>query len=196
MTQLIIRGKNLEVTEAIRNHVYEKFDKALQNFQALTTKIDINLSVPRHGRGQPQQIAEATVYASGTVIRAEENQENLYTSIDLVAEKLIRQLQRYKDRLQRRDFNQRSPDDRLDPALTSPEVTALDTDRIPELPPAVVRSKFFAMPPLSVQQALDNLQMIDHDFYMFCNAETGKINVIYERDHGGYGIIQPHKLTS
>lgn len=74
--------------------------------------------------------------------------------------------------------------------------TALSTDRILELPPAVIRSKFFAMPPLWVQQALNNLQIIDHDFYLFCNAEAGKINVIYEHNHGGYGIIQLHKLTS
>ncbi|MGB5968639.1 MAG: sigma 54 modulation/S30EA ribosomal C-terminal domain-containing protein, partial [Spirulinaceae cyanobacterium] len=64
-------------------------------------------------------------------------------------------------------------------------------DRTPELPSEVVRTKYFTMPPMSVEEALASLQLVDHDFYMFCNQETGQINVIYQRNHGGYGVIIP-----
>jgi putative sigma-54 modulation protein len=64
------------------------------------------------------------------------------------------------------------------------------------LPMGVVRSKYFTMPPMTVDAALEQLQLVDHDFYMFRNSETGEINVIYERNHGGYGVIQPHEMAA
>jgi len=76
-----------------------------------------------------------------------------------------------------------------------PVDTDLLANREPELPSEVVRSKYFAMPPMTVAQALEQLELVDHDFYMFLNAETGEINVIYERNHGGYGVIQPRRTN-
>ncbi len=70
-------------------------------------------------------------------------------------------------------------------------VTDLIGDRTPELPNEVVRTKYFSMPPMTLAEALEQLQLVGHDFYMFHNSETGEINVIYERNHGGYGVIQP-----
>lgn len=198
MTKLIIQGRNLEITDAIHDHVHQKLGKVMNNFKNLATKVDVNLSAPRNAKGATQQISEVTVYASGTVIRAEENHENLYASIDLVADKLTRQLKRYKERLQgRSQRKQVNKEASFIENLKGDAVlpTELAEGRTPELPATVVRSKFFAMPPMTVQEALDSLQLIDHDFYMFCNAQTGEINVIYERNHGGYGVIQPHKVA-
>ncbi|MBE7384501.1 MAG: ribosome-associated translation inhibitor RaiA [Leptolyngbya sp. SIO1E4] len=190
--RLLIQGKNIKITDAIHGYVDQKIGKAMEHFEGLMTEVDVKLSVPNHSKKQPQQIAEVTVYANGTVIRAEENHENLYASIDLVADKLTRQLQKYKDRRQRRSQPKESQRTDLDQSLVPTDLTQ---DRTPELPPKVLRNKFFAMPPMSMHEALENLQLVDHDFYMFRNAETGEINVVYERNHGGYGVIQPRQGT-
>ena len=190
--KLVIQGKNIEVTDAIHDYVHQKIGKAMMHFDHLTTKADVKLSAPNHSKKPPQQITEVTVFASGTVIRAEENHENLYASIDLVADKLSRQLQKYKGKKTQFSKSKRRIDESQDQPLVPEELTQ---ELSPELPPTVVRNKFFTMPAMSTHDALDNLQLVDHDFYVFCNEATGEINVIYERNHGGYGIIQPHKVN-
>lgn len=190
--KLIIHGNNIEITDAIHDYVHQKIGKVMTYFEDWMTKADVKLSAPHNSRKKPQQSTEVTVYASGTIIRAEENHENLYASIDLVADKLSRQIQKYKDKKQRRSQPQGNQSNDPNQSIISSD---LMKDRTPELPPKVVRNKFFAMPPMTTQEALDNLQLVGHDFYMFCNTETGKINVIYERNHGGYGVIQPRKGT-
>jgi putative sigma-54 modulation protein len=187
--KLLIQGNNIAVTESINDYVHQKLEKAVKHYQSLTTKVDVHLSVARNARIADKHKAEVTVYANGTVIRAQEGSESLYASIDLVADKIARQLRKYKEKLQ--DQKSRS-------AITTGEVAAPETleedligDREPELPQEVVRMKYFAMPPMTIDEALQQLQLVDHDFYMFLNQETNEINVIYMRNHGGYGVIQP-----
>ncbi|MDP8933960.1 MAG: ribosome-associated translation inhibitor RaiA [Cyanobacteriota bacterium] len=188
--KLVIQGKNIEITDAIREYVNQKLEKAVSHFQTLTTEVDIHLSVARNPRINPKQTAEVTIYANGSVIRAEESTESLYASIDLVADKIARQLRKFKEK--RHDNKTQSSAKTVTVVDEHPVVADLIGDRTPELPAEVVRTKYFAMPPMTVQQALEQLQIIDHDFYMFRNAETGEINVLYERKtHGGYGVIQP-----
>lgn len=182
--KLVIHGKNIEITDAIREYVNQKIEKAVSHFQSLTTEVDVHLSVARQ-----KQAVEVTIYANGTVIRAEERNDNLYSSIDLVADKISRQLRKYKEK--RLDQNH-APVKTGVAVEAEPVAANLIGDRAPELPSEVIRTKYFAMPPMTVAEALEQLQLIDHDFYMFCNAETGEINVIYKRNHhGGYGVIQP-----
>lgn len=196
--KIVIQGKNIEITEAINSYAHHKVSKAVNHFEGMVNEVDITLSVYRHPHAQAQQTVEVTTYAKGTVIRAAEKHENLYAGIDLVADKLTRQLKKYKDKQHRRGHTQsKSSDAGFNLATLSTDLmTDLIEDRTPELPAKVVRNKFFAMPPMSVQDALDRLQLIDHDFYMFQNTHTGEINVIYERNHGGYGLIQPRQTTS
>ena len=184
----VIQGKDLQVTEAIDDYVRQKIGKALARHHNIATKVDVKLSAPYQAKKPSQQSAEVTIHASGTVIRAAEKHENLYASIDLVTDKLTRQLEKYKTKKQRRAQPKESVNSELEPSLVTGDLTS---ERLPELPAKVVRNKFFLMSPMSVEEALDNLQLVDHDFYMFRNAQTGEINVIYERNHGGYGVIQP-----
>lgn len=192
--KLVIQGKNIEITDAIREYVNQKIEKAVSHFQTLTTEVDIHLSVARNPRINPKQTAEVTIYANGSVIRAEESTESLYASIDLVADKIARQLRKFKEK--RHDNKTQTNAKTVAVVDELPVVADLIGARTPELPAEVVRTKYFAMPAMSVQEALEQLEIIDHDFYMFRNAETGEINVLYQRKtHGGYGVIQPRNAN-
>jgi len=187
--KLLIQGNNIAVTDSIHDYVEQKLVKAVKHFQNITSKVDVHLSVARNARIQGKHKAEVTVYANGTVIRAQEGSENLYASIDMVADKISRQLRKYKEKhLAKKAHVQVRNDEIMEEEVME---TGLNSDRAPELPEAVVRSKYFSMPPMTTQEALEQLQLIDHDFYMFLNSETNEINVIYIRNHGGYGLIQP-----
>lgn len=189
--KLVIQGKNIDITDPIRSYVEEKINKAVSHFQSFITEVDVHLSVARNPRIHDTQIAEVTVYANGSVIRAEESSENLYASLDLVADKLSRKLRKYKEK--RQTISHERPQTDSD----APELLGnLVNDQVPELPKAVIRRKYFAMPPMSVEEALEHLEMVDHDFFVFYNQDTQAINVIYERNHGGYGLIQPRPHTN
>ena len=186
--KLVIQGKNIEVTDSLHNYVHAKVEKAVSHFQHLTMEVDVHLSVARNPRIEPKQTAEVTIYANGAVVRAEESSENLYASIDLVADKIARQLRKYKEKRQ----------DKRQAAVKTADVLGETTiggtvipNKEPQLPDAVVRTKYFPMDPMSVEDALEQLELVDHDFFMFANADTGEINVIYERKRGGYGGSQP-----
>jgi putative sigma-54 modulation protein len=187
--KLLIQGNNITVTEAIHDYVEEKVEKAVKHFQGITSKVDVHLSVARNARITDKHKAEVTVYANGAVIRAQEGSENLYASIDLVADKISRQLRKYKERLLDKNQSHVKTSAILE---DKPVEGNLIGDRTPELPSEVVRMKYFAMPPMSIDEAQEQLQLVDHDFYMFRNRDTNEINVIYLRNHGGYGVIQPH----
>lgn len=192
--KLLIQGNNITVTDAIHDYVQQKLEKAVKHHQSITSKVDVHLSVARNARIADKHKAEVTVYANGTVIRAQEGSDNLYASIDLVSDKIARQLRKYKERVQDQKV-------RVDPkaeelVTTVPLEKDLIGDREPELPQEVVRMKYFEMQPLSIEEALERLQLVDHDFYMFLNRDTSEINVIYIRNHGGYGVIQPRSIAA
>lgn len=142
--KLLIQGNNITVTEAIHDYVEEKVERAVKHFQNLTTKVDVHLSVARNARITNKHKAEVTVYANGTVIRAQEGSENLYASIDLVADKIARQLRKYKERIQDKQHGNVKTSEIVE---DKPVEENLIGDRAPELPSEVLRMKYFAMPP-------------------------------------------------
>jgi len=191
--KLLIHGRNLDITPAIREYTETKLSRAINHFEDMVKEADVHLSVARNPR-VPQQTAEVTMYANGTVIRAQERSENLYASIDLVASKLSRQLNRYKDRLQERSQGpvHRSAAAEEEGAAGLPlPGEALTDGKEPVLPHRGVRRKYYAMPPMALEEALHQLELIDHDFYVFRDADSGQIQVVYRRNHGGFGVIQP-----
>ena len=191
--KLLIHGRNLEVTPAIREYTEDKLTRAISHFNGLVKEADVHLSVARNPR-VPQQTAEVTVFANGTVIRAQERSENLYASIDLVAGKLSRQLNRYKDRIQEQHqgpVHRSARNEEAGAATLPPPGSTLVEGKEAELPSRGVRRKYFAMPPMSLEEAVHQLDVIDHDFYVFREATSGTIQVVYRRNHGGYGVILP-----
>lgn len=96
--KLLIQGNNISVTNAIQEYVQQKLEKAVSHFNNITTKVDVHLSVAKNARVADKHKAEVTVYANGTIIRAQEGSENLYASIDMVSDKIARQLRKYKEK--------------------------------------------------------------------------------------------------
>jgi putative sigma-54 modulation protein len=195
--KLLLHGKNIEITDAIREYVHQKIEKAVSHFENFTTEVDVHLSVNRNTKVAERQVAEVTVYANGTVIRVQEAAEILYASIDLVADKISRKLRKYKEKnfvakKTHHSLKEQSLDNEIESEANAAIIDFdLVGDRAAELPEEVVRVKYFSMQPMSVKDAWEHLQMVGHDFYMFCNSDTSEINVIYQRNHGGYGVIQP-----
>ena len=191
--KLLIHGRNLEITPALRDYTQTKLERATSHFGDAVREADVHLSVARNPR-VPQQTAEVTVFANGTVIRAQERSENLYASIDLAAGKLARQLRRWKERHSDHHHSHghsasHTPStDVVNDA--SPVEAALLQGRKAELPDPGVRRKYFAMPPMGLEEARRQLDLIDHDFYLFREKESDQLQVIYRRNHGGYGVIQ------
>jgi len=199
--KLVIQGKNIEITDAIRDHVRQKIQKAVTHYERLAMEVDVHLSVANNPRITEQQTAEVTIYANGSVIRAEESSENLYASIDLVADKVSRRLRKYKEK---RGATKGSASVKVVPTDALSQMDSISPDMLddrlqngqPELPMQVVRTKYFPMPPMSVDEAIEHLQMVGHDFYMFRNQETGEINVAYKRNHGGFGVLLPKEHSA
>ena len=191
--KLLIHGRNLELTPALREYTKSKLEKAIHHFDELVKEADVHLSVAKNP-SVPQQTAEVTVFANGTVIRAQERSQNLYASIDLVANKLYRQLKRYKER---HSNHHHSHGHSASITLATEKVVeeksvdgSLTIGKEAQLPSPGIRRKYFSMPPMNIEEARHQLDLIDHDFYLFKEKDSGTLQVIYRRNHGGYGLIQ------
>ncbi len=191
--KILIHGKNLELTGALKEYTEAKIEKATHHYKDIVKEADIHLSIEKNPRVS-FQTAEVTIFANGTVIRAEEKTENLYSSIDLVSNKLCRKLRKYKERNKKTTHNKQFKNKESIP-IESMESGFLDKALLKEgmeasLPEPSIKNKYFEMTPISSEEARKQLDLIDHDFYVFRNKKNNQLQVIYKRNHGGYGLIQ------
>ena len=190
--KILIHGKNIELTGALKDYTESKIIKATHHYKDIVKEADIHLSIEKNKRISFQS-AEVTIFANGTIIRAEEKSDNLYSSIDLVSNKLCRQLRKYKERnFSSPHFQRNSRDSNLEDE-NSIEFKTQDFFKDGakgSLPEPSIKNKYFEMIPISIQEARKQLDLIDHSFYVFKNVDTNELQVIYKRNHGGYGLIQ------
>ena len=191
--KILIHGKNLELTGALKEYTEAKIEKATHHYKDIVKEADIHLSIEKNPRVS-FQTAEVTIFANGTVIRAEEKTENLYSSIDLVSNKLCRKLRKYKERNNKTTHNNQFKNKEA-LQIESMESGFLDKALLKEgmeasLPEPSIKNKYFEMTPISSEEARKQLDLIDHDFYVFRNKKNNQLQVIYKRNHGGYGLIQ------
>ena len=191
--KILIHGKNLELTGALKEYTEAKIEKATHHYKDIVKEADIHLSIEKNPRVS-FQTAEVTIFANGTVIRAEEKTENLYSSIDLVSNKLCRKLRKYKERNNKTIHNKQFKNKESFQIETT-ESNFLDEALLKEgieasLPEPSIKNKYFEMNPISSEEARKQLDLIDHDFYVFRNKKNNELQVIYKRNHGGYGVIQ------
>ena len=191
--KILIHGKNLELTGPLKEYTEAKIEKATHHYKDIVKEVDIHLSIEKNPRVS-FQTAEVTIFANGTIIRAEEKTENLYSSIDLVSNKLCRKLRKYKERHNKKLHNnlvknKNSFSNAIEES-DSIDKDIFNEEREVRLPEPTIKKKYFEMIPISLEEARKQLDFIDHDFYVFKNEVNYELQVIYKRNHGGYGLIQ------
>lgn len=177
-----IRGKNIEVTKSIREYVEKKISKLNKYFDTPpASDVHVNLSVYND-----EQKIEVTIPMPNLLLRAEEQHADLYAAIDLVVDKLERQIRKHKTKVNRK-FRQKGIRDFI---FTEPETEEEknDKDNI-----EIVRVKRFDLKPMDSEEAVLQMDMLGHNFFVFTNAETNDINVVYKRKDGKYGLIEPNR---
>lgn len=172
----IISGKNIDVTEGLKTAVYEKIGK-LERYFTPETEIHVTLSVEKE-----RQKIEVTIPMKGNIVRAEQVSTDMYVSIDLVEEVIERQLRKYKNKLIQQkqssiNFNQAFVDDVGDD-YEDEEVN-------------IIRTKRFAIKPMDAEEACIQMDLLGHNFFVFKNADTDEVNVVYKRKGNTFGLIEP-----
>ena len=177
--RLQVKGKNLVVSDSIRSYAEEKLGK-LGRKLADPTQVELELSLERNPSIAAKHVAEATIWTKGPTLRAQEASPDMKASIDQLVDKLERQVTRYRQKRQRG----RTRDNGAVPVEPNPAGRG-------ESEPPIVKTKQFAVKPMSPEEAVLQLELIGHDFFVFRSDESGDINVIYRRRSGGYGLIEP-----
>ncbi|GAB2265003.1 hypothetical protein Dimus_000072 [Dionaea muscipula] len=199
--KLILQGRNYKLTDDIKSFVEDKIGKAVKHQSYLVREVDVRLSVRggQFGKGPQRWRCEATLFTNKHgVVRAEEDAETLYGSIDLVAKIIQRKLRKIKEkeidrvrRTARKAILQEDFEQSVEPMIETGQTETKEESR--NLIEEIVRTKYFEIPPLTIDEAIDQLEFVGHDFYAFRNEETGEINMLYKRKEGGYGLIVPKR---
>ncbi len=179
--KIIISGKQMELTDPIKVAIEEKLGR-LDYYLHPETEVKVTVSAKK----QREKIEVTIIPISGPIIRAEDSEESLYAAIDIVYDKLNKQLRKYKKRLQDRHHSNES--------IRFNHIEDLESADLDEnentMDISIDRRKKFDMKPMSEQEAILQMDLLGHNFYMFRNIKTDEISIVYKRHNGGYGIIE------
>ncbi len=178
--QITINGKGMQVSEYLAEIVEKRVQK-LDRYLKDDTRVAVMLSMFR-GR----QVAEITVPIGTTILRAEEATGDMYASIDNAAKKLERQILRYRKRMDKQIHEQSIR------YSTEPSEEGAQEQEVDDVWPQVVRVKRFALKPMTLDEATMQMDLLGHTFYVFLSAENGNVNVLYKRDDGQLGLLEPY----
>lgn len=172
--KFIISGKNIEVTEGLRSAIQDKLGK-LERYFTPDTEIIVTLSVEKE-----RQKIEVTIPVKGNIIRSEQVSNDMYVSIDLVEEVIERQLRKYKTKI----VDKKQEGSNFQKAY-------IENDYIEDEDIKIIRTKRFGIKPMYPEDACVQMELLGHNFFVFCNAETDEVNVVYKRKGNTYGLIEP-----
>ena len=183
---IIISGKQMDLTEAIKNAIEEKLGR-LDFYLHPETEVKVTVSAKGHrSTKRTRQKVEVTIIPiSGPIIRAEDSEESLYAAIDVVYDKLNKQLRNYKNRL--KDKHQSNKSIRFE---NIEDIEQFDSEEENVNNIVIEKKKKFDMKPMSAEEAVLQMDLLEHNFYMFRNIDTDDISIVYKREDGGYGIIE------
>ena len=178
--RLQVKGKNVEVSDSIKSYALEKLGKLDKHLND-AARLELELHVERNPSIAQNQVAEATIWTKGPVLRARESSSDMRASIDLLVEKLERQARRYRDKRRR------------GPGRGNHDSTPLEGIPVvaDEESPVIVKTKQFAVKPMTPEEAVLQLELVGHYFFVFQNADTSDVNVVYRRRDANYGLIEP-----
>ena len=182
--EVAIHGHNLEVTTRLQNYVEKKVGR-LDRYMPNLTSVRVDLTSEHTRSAVERQVAQVTIRDDrGTILRAEERNSDIFAAIDSVVDKLYRQIERYRGK--RKNKYRGTQED-----LNLGEPLPLDEDEDLEEISSIVRTKRFVLHPMSADEAIDQMELLGHDFFVFFNAEEEAINVLYRRHDGNFGLLQP-----
>lgn len=174
--KMIISGKNIDVTPGLRSAVEAKLGK-LERYFTADTEIYVTLSVEKD-----RQKIEVTIPMKGNIIRSEQTSSDMYVSIDLVEEVIERQLRKYKEKIMAKQ---------QDGGNFKKEFLEKESEPLDEV--RIIRTKRFDMKPMYPEDACIQMELLGHNFFVFCNAENEEVNVVYKRKGNTYGLIEPEE---
>lgn len=178
--ELTVRGKNLEMTDALHSYV-EKHTGKIQRYFDKPIKINVLLRI-----SNMTKTCETTVFVDGVILRGVEKSDDMYKSIDLVFDKVERQIHKYKTRLAKK-FKEKNTLSRQFVLEKEPIAAQADSDF------EIVKTKHFNISPMSPEEAILQMNLLGHNFFMFFNSDTEAMAVVYRRDDGKYGLIDAEK---
>lgn len=184
--ELSVNGHNMEITTKLQKYVEKKTGK-LDRYMPDLTEVYVDLSTENARSAVQRQVAQITVRDQrGTILRAEERSNDIFAAIDAVIDKLYRQINRYRGKQQRRWRNGGQTEELiLGEPLPLEETAETDNNQ------TIVRHKKFPLHPMSAEEAIEQMELLGHDFFVFFNAEEAAVNVLYRRHDGDYGLLQP-----
>ncbi|HYZ20162.1 MAG TPA: ribosome-associated translation inhibitor RaiA [Gaiellaceae bacterium] len=177
--RLQVKGRNVEVSDSIRSYAEKKLGK-LDRLVADPTRVELELAVERNPAVAANHVAEATVWTKGPVLRARESSADMKASIDQLVDKLERQVKRYRQKRRRGRRMEAG-------AFAEPQAEEATAAGEPRL----VKTKQFPVKPMTPEEAVLQLELVGHDFFVFRNADSDDVNVVYRRRDGAYGLIEP-----
>lgn len=187
--QLTVHGRHLEVTDWIRQYIDKKVSR-LERYLPQMQEMRAELTQSETRAAADRYTAQITVWANGQILRAEESTSDIFASIDATIDKMAKQLQRFKGRRyesRRRASAAASMEAELNALTPAPE----DEEPEADFDGAIIRRKQFAIEPMNEEEALEQMELLGHDFFVFFNPDVNAVNVIYRRRDGNYGVLQP-----
>lgn len=181
--ELTIHSHNIEITPRLQNYVEKKTGR-LDRYLSTLSAVRVDLSTENARSAVERQVAQITVRDErGTILRAEERSNDMFAAIDAVVDKLYRQINRYRGKSRRKIRASGEP--------INEEPLPIDAADIEEEEGKIVRYKKFALHPMAADEAIEQMELLGHDFFVFFDADTEAINILYRRRDGDYGVLQP-----
>ncbi|MBF8266991.1 MAG: hypothetical protein HW388_499 [Dehalococcoidia bacterium] len=185
----VIRGKNLGISEETRSYIVKKLDRLSRHISNIG-QVDVELTRESTRSQQERIVAQVTLNCSGTILRGEERAPTINAAIDAVVEVLDRRVDRLKGKLYRSEQSRES----VRTSSMAPTAPEEGGEEDPLAAQGVVRMKRFPMNPMSVEEAIDQIEFLGHGFFFFFNSASGEYNVLYRRVNGGYGLLESEPM--